>query len=115
MTEKVKDILEKINKSWYLPTLQRDYVWLKNSKQKKVEKLFDSLMLGYPIGQIVLWKTDKNIKDFTVYTFLNHFSYDEKNESGGISINKTKVEYLILDGQQRLTSLFISLNGTGYI
>ena len=114
-SEKLKDILEKINTSWFLPTLQRDYVWLKNTKKKKVEKLFDSLMQGYPIGQIVLWKLSKDIPDLMVYKFLESYNTNGKNENGGISISQNKVEYLVLDGQQRLTSLYLALNGTGYI
>ena len=115
MSEKLIDILDKINNSWFLPTLQRDFVWLKNAKKKKIEKLFDSLMLGYPIGQIVLWKLSDNIPDLMVYKFLDSYNTNGKNENGGISISQNKVEYLVLDGQQRLTSLYLSLNGTGFI
>ena len=110
------DTLDKLNKSWYLPTLQRDFVWLKNDKNKKIEKLFDSLMIGYPIGQIVIWKVPdvEEIKSMKVYQFLNHYEKDGNNENGSLSINSEHIDYLVLDGQQRLTSIFIACNPTGY-
>ena len=115
MSETLKDILDKINKTWFLPTLQRDFVWLKNAKKMKIEKLFDSLMLGYPIGQIVLWKLSSDMPDLMVYKFLDSYKTNGKNECGSISVSKDKIENLVLDGQQRLTSLYLCLNGSSYI
>lgn len=112
---KLKDLMDKINRTWYLPTLQRDYVWLEKKKEKKVEKLFDSLMLGYPIGQIVIWKNFKDIDSMKIYKFLDHYEKGGKNETGSQPIDNSKIEALVLDGQQRLTSLYIATQQNGYI
>ena len=42
----LKDLISKLNNGWYLPSFQRDYVWLNNKKSRKIEKLFDSLYNG---------------------------------------------------------------------
>ena len=106
-------MIEKLNKDWFLPTLQRDFVWLEKEKDKKVEKLLDSLMLGYPIGQIVIWKNQnaQEINTMKVYRFLNHYEINGKNENGSQSFGETTIEALVLDGQQRLTSLYIATKG----
>ena len=115
MQIKLKDLISKLNNGWYLPSFQRDYVWLNNKKSRKIEKLFDSLMQGYPIGQIVLWQPQNIEKDILAYKFLDHYEIDGQNETGPISIQNSAVDSLVLDGQQRLTSLFISTNSIGYI
>ena len=51
----VAKILEGIHSSQYvLPAIQREFVW----KPDQIEKLFDSLMRGYPIGAFLFWKVD---------------------------------------------------------
>ncbi|HBH53140.1 MAG TPA: hypothetical protein DDY91_14725 [Planctomycetaceae bacterium] len=70
-----------------LPEMQRQYVW----KAPRVRDLLDSLYRGYPSGAILIWETDESvpIRDFAVAQQLNPYQ-------------TTK---LLLDGQQRLTSL----------
>nr|MDO8080341.1 DUF262 domain-containing protein [Candidatus Freyarchaeota archaeon] len=86
-----------------LPAIQRDFVW----SEEKIEKLLDSIMRGYPIGIILLWETFNDIqyrnfvKDYR--SDMPHTFYDNDKQ------NKLK---LILDGQQRLQSLYIALYGT---
>jgi len=79
-----------------IPQFQREFVW---SKQKSA-KLLDSILKGYPIGTFIIWRT----KD--VLRVVRNL--------GGIELPQTpagdSVEY-ILDGQQRLTSLFASVKG----
>jgi uncharacterized protein with ParB-like and HNH nuclease domain len=57
----IKDAINKISmKQMYLPEIQRNFVW----KEKQIEDLFDSIIMGYPIGTFLLWKTTtKNIND----------------------------------------------------
>jgi len=76
-----------------LPEMQRRYVW----KKTKVRDLLDSLYRGYPSGAILLWDTEEQVdtQSFAV-------AQDQS------SINKSK---LLLDGQQRLTSLSAVLRG----
>jgi uncharacterized protein with ParB-like and HNH nuclease domain len=59
--------LEYINRTAYLPAIQREYVW----KTDGIEKLFDSLMGKYPIGSFLFWKIkEENKKLWTSYTFF---------------------------------------------
>lgn len=86
-----------------LPAIQRDFVWNKD----KIEKLLDSIMRGYPIGIILLWETYNNIqyrifiKDYQ--DNILHTFHDNKDQ---------KRLKLVLDGQQRLQSLYTALYGT---
>ena len=76
-----------------LPEMQRRYVW----KSTKVRDLLDSLYRGYPSGAILLWDTDEQVE-------TQNFAVAQE----GASIHKSK---LLLDGQQRLTSLSAVLRG----
>lgn len=79
-----------------VPQFQRDFVW---SKEKSA-KLIDSIIKGYPIGTFIIWKTKETLR--TVRNI------------GGIEFPETPkgdfVEY-VLDGQQRITSIYASLKG----
>lgn len=69
-----------------LPDLQRPFVW----KLTKVRDLMDSIYKGLPIGSIVLWE---------IYE-------PERYRTIGINNNRRSPRFLVIDGQQRLTSLF---------
>ena len=58
--ETIRNVIDQLNDSYFVPDIQRSYVWLQNPKEKKIEQLFDSLMRGYPIGSFLFWhlKTD---------------------------------------------------------
>ena len=78
-TISINDALKNITKGNYLlPAIQRKFVW----KSEQIEKLFDSIMQGYPINTFMFWKiTDKDIKnDHKFYDFLKdyveHFNED---------------------------------------
>src|SRR5438105_1184965 len=79
-----------------IPQFQRDFVWSKG----RSAKLLDSIVKGYPIGTFILWKTSERLRAI--------------RSLGGVSLPDTPkgdaVKY-VLDGQQRLTSLFVSLEG----
>ena len=106
----IKDAIEKIRKKdYYLPAIQREFVW----KPDQIEVLFDSLMRDYPIGSFLFWSVDKkNVSDYQFYEFIR--DYHEKNTTRNPKANVTGQENItaILDGQQRLTALFLGLNGT---
>jgi len=85
-----------------LPGIQRDFVWSK----EKIVKLLDSIMRGYPIGITLLWETYNDIQYRSFekdYVSGNLYSYHENTQ-------KRKIN-LVLDGQQRLQSLYIALYG----
>ncbi|GAA2852937.1 GmrSD restriction endonuclease domain-containing protein [Paenarthrobacter ilicis] len=90
---KVSVLVEKIaRRELQLPEMQRKYVWTAT----KVRDLLDSLYRGYPSGVILTWEPAGHVEttDFAVAT-----------EAGGMK------PLLLLDGQQRLTSLSAVLRG----
>ncbi len=106
----IRDIItDEINKIIYLPAIQREFVW----DTEMVEKLFDSIMGDYPISSFLFWKIkEENKKDWTSYEFIRNFNDAEpyNNEADLSGVNKDV--YFVLDGQQRLTALYIGLKGT---
>jgi len=92
-----------------LPAFQRDFVW----SAEQIEKLFDSLMKGYPISSMLFWKVKGGTKtDFRFYKFLSAFIQYHRICNDPIPTDNINDFYAILDGQQRLTSLYIGLCGS---
>lgn len=87
-----------------LPAMQRPFVW----KDDRIYRLVDSLLRGFPVGAVMLWKTAtlqryrRILRDIDTDN-AQVFSYETSN-------NESK--YLVLDGQQRLTSLYVAFKGT---
>lgn len=52
----IKDVMEEINVSYFLPDIQREYVWLDNAKERKIEQLFDSIMRDYRLTRQSPWQ-----------------------------------------------------------
>lgn len=106
----VKEAIKKIQEGKYLlPAIQREFVW----KSEQIENLFDSLMNDYPIGSFLFWEV-KNPKDYKLYKFIQ--KYDQRKSSYDrdelVEILENTEKIAILDGQQRLTSLYIGLLGS---
>lgn len=96
-------------KKYLLPSIQREFVW--NTDQ--IEKLFDSLMMDYPINSFLFWKVSKeNTKEFKFYEFLREYHQRENRHNPKADLNGSDDIMAILDGQQRMTSLYIGLKGT---
>ncbi len=124
LDKSIKDVVDELNVRYFLPDIQREYVWLQNADEKKIEKLFDSILRGYPISSFLFWKLqkediarsdeqDENKLNFQLYQFITN--YDErKPHNEKIHVEKNNVDDLsiVLDGQQRLTSLYIGIKGT---
>ena len=91
----VRELIDKVQHGeLLLPEMQRRYVW----PATRVRDLLDSLYRGYPSGTILVWETDEDI------------------ETKGLAVKATKApttshRLLLLDGQQRITSLAAILNG----
>lgn len=79
-----------------IPQFQREFVWSK----KQSAGLIDSILKGYPIGTFILWKTKETLRSVRS---IGRIDLPE-------SIEGDFVNY-VLDGQQRMTSLFASLKG----
>ena len=94
-----------------LPSIQREYVW----SEEQICRLFDSIMSDYPIGHMMLWELDGskiNEKGIAFYKLLNNYNemIPENNDSLD-NPSPNKKYYAILDGQQRIQSLYIGLRG----
>lgn len=97
ISRRYDDIIRNIENGIYqIPKFQRDFVWDKN----KSAKLIESLLKGYPIGSFILWKTKERLKSL-------------KKLGGEIlkEIEEGDFVYYILDGQQRITSLYLAIKG----
>ena len=93
---KVGDLLSDVkNGKVGLPDLQRPFVW----KDSKARDLLDSMLKGYPIGYIMLWQSPED------YESVSHIGTDTKIY--------TQPDYLVIDGQQRLTALLAAMAGVG--
>lgn len=106
----ISDIIsEMVNRDTFLPAIQREYVWT----PYQIEKLFDSLMCGYPISTFLFWKIrEENKKNWTSYEFLRDFDKEHPhNRYANLDGVNTDVN-LVLDGQQRITSFNIALRGS---
>lgn len=96
------------NNDYYLPAIQREFVW----PQHKIEALFDSLLRGYPIGTMLRWKVENEARhDFQFYKLICDFNVRSGHNEKSGKIVKESV-YGVLDGQQRMTALNIGLRGS---
>ena len=96
-SKRYTDLISEIQKGQIkIPKFQRDFVW----SIDKTAKLLDSILKGYPIGTFILWETNERLNDI-------------KN-IGNLKLppipDDIKVQY-VLDGQQRITSLYAAFLG----
>lgn len=106
----IKEAVDNIKKRHYLlPSIQREFVW----DTDQIETLFDSLMRDYPISTFLFWQVDKNkIKDFQFYEFLNKY-HEKDNRHNRKAEPSDEVDIIaLLDGQQRMTSMYLALTGS---
>lgn len=106
----IKETIEHIHSRKYLlPAIQREFVW----STEQIEVLFDSLMRDYPIGSFLFWYVPKEqTNDYEFYEFIREYSELDNRHNPKANINGTEDITTILDGQQRLTALYIGLMGT---
>ena len=106
---RVSDIVRQVNRDWYLPAIQRELVW----ETDRIERLFDSILADFPIGSFLFWKLEQKNKDeWPIYEFVRDYDQDSPHNSLASMAGIQKDITLILDGQQRITSLFIGLCGS---
>lgn len=99
-------IINSLNSEIYLPHIQRPFVWDKD----QMSRLFDSLMRGYPIQTLLLWKTNEEIKTRKFMDVINpdmdlHLLYEPNKSDHGVE------KVFVLDGQQRIQTLFCLYSG----
>lgn len=90
---KISTILDKIDEyQLFVPAFQREYVW----KRDDAKQLLDSLIKEYPTGTMLTWETNDPPE------LKGKHKYNEKQ--GAVRI--------LLDGQQRITTLYMLIRGT---
>ncbi len=106
----IASALEKIDQNQYLlPAIQREFEW----EHTRIEWLFDSIMRGYPISSFLFWDVKEDTaKNYKFYKFINSYREVYKTHNEEFSTNGIQSFQAILDGQQRLTSLYIGLKGS---
>ena len=95
---------EDISERLCLPNIQRNFIW----KKEQIEKLFDSIMREYPISTLLFWKTKESLK---VRKFIDNYKDSLKFTDFYVPKDE-KIKLVVLDGQQRLQSLYIALKGS---
>ncbi len=109
--ETIRDLVKCIEEEvMFLPAIQRKFVWGKY----QISQFFDSIMKNYPIGTFLFWYLDKekaNSKDDIFYHFLQR--YNEREPYNKVKTGAFLKDEIIgvLDGQQRISSLYIGLQG----
>ena len=106
----VKQIVHNlIDGKYVLPAIQREFVW----DTGQIEKLFDSLMRGYPINSFLLWEVPpSHVKKYSFYRFLQNYHEKDAKHNPLATLSGANGVSAVLDGQQRMTALFIGLTGS---
>jgi len=95
--------------NYVLPAIQREFVW----KPEQIERLFDSLMQGYPFGTFLFWKIDPSTSGkFKFYDFVLNYHQRDAAHCPELPALHNQAITAVLDGQQRLTALNIGLRGS---
>lgn len=104
-TQRIVDVVRRIdNRTYQLPSIQRSFVW----DQDRILRLLDSIMCGYPIGAVMVWMPGEQIR---CRPFLRDYSSGERLISH-LPAPSEDLSYMVLDGQQRLQSLYVAFRGT---
>lgn len=106
------------NGKFVMPTFQRQYVW----SMEQIEKLWDSILLDYPIATFLFWHVnDNNVTwDTYFYNLISEVNFDSRKQADSINYELTNIvvritDTAVLDGKQRLTSLFLCLLGNANV
>lgn len=105
----IKETIDLVQRHEYvLPAIQREFVW----QPEQIQRLFDSLMQGYPFGTFLLWRVEaENSADYKFYDFVRDYHERDQPHCPPLAIRTDRVT-AVLDGQQRLTALNIGLCGS---
>lgn len=91
---------------FWLPNIQRPFVW----SEEQTCRLFDSILREYPISTLLIWKTKSRIRR---RKFIDNFRPEHRHQLAAFYVPEDdRKKCLVLDGQQRLQSLFIGLKGS---
>jgi uncharacterized protein with ParB-like and HNH nuclease domain len=108
----IEEAIQSINRHHFLlPALQRKFVW----SSQQICVLFDSIMRDYPINTFMMWEVTKpEIKNnFKFYEFIKDYCQRLNDENPHIPTNASFDDFkAVIDGQQRLTSMYLGLCST---
>jgi uncharacterized protein with ParB-like and HNH nuclease domain len=97
------------NNRFLLPAIQREFIW----DNTQIELLFDSIMRHYPISSFLFWRVEGDTKhQYKYYSFLKHFRERYQTHNAEFDTNGVSDFMAVLDGQQRLASIYIGLKGS---
>ncbi|MBI4331015.1 MAG: DUF262 domain-containing protein [Chloroflexi bacterium] len=104
--KKIVGVLNNVDEDggFWLPNIQRPFVW----SEEQICKMFDSILREYPIGTMLVWKTKSIIRH---RRFIDNWK-DTLHLSDFYVPQNERKKCLVLDGQQRLQSMFIGLRGS---
>lgn len=107
----IEAAIQKIaRRDYLLPSIQRNFTW----SSDQICALFDSIMRNYPINSFMLWRVESaDIREgFRFYTFLEKY-VERFGDANPFFDTKGHGSFdAVIDGQQRLTSLYIGLKGS---
>jgi hypothetical protein len=89
---------------FWLPNIQRPFVW----SEEQICRLFDSILREYPISTLLAWKTTSTVRR---RKFIDNWKEGLRLSDFYVP-EDSKKKCLVLDGQQRLQSLYIGLTGS---
>ena len=101
------EAMEKIRDGVFvMPAFQRQFVW----SMEQIEKLWDSILLDYPIATFLFWHVDDDNVSWDTYfcNFLTEVTFDSRKQADSVNYELSSIDTritntAILDGQQRLT------------
>ncbi len=106
----IRKAIEGIRSGDYvIPSIQRELVW----SHSQIQALFDSLMSDYPIGSFLFWDIPETLTtEYQFYGFIKDYHARDCVHNPKVDLLGRKDVTGVLDGQQRLTALYIGLRGT---
>ena len=106
-SETIAEVLPRINSTYFLPALQREFIW----NEEQICQLFDSIMRRYPIGSFLFWQVQgEHLDDVEAYEFLSTVR-EYGNRAQLARLHGAHNLTFVLDGQQRIISFLVGLQG----
>jgi uncharacterized protein with ParB-like and HNH nuclease domain len=85
ISSNVAGVLDRINRSYFLPAIQRPFVW----QPDQIVALFDSLLKGYPISSFLFWEIKPERRaDWEIYKFIENFRFGDTHNELAEPVNK---------------------------
>lgn len=106
----IRDVMKGVEgRKMILPAFKREFVW----RRKDIERLFDSLLQDFPINTLMFWEVDDIMNGvMEYYEFLSSKFQESVSTNSIYQVRDNDSKTIVIDGQQRLTSLWISLYGS---